>query len=241
MSTINQSVSRCRELLLDPMEQKPSVKQIFGAYLRAMTNFYNKLTNSSQSWSIREHTIVLTGGSNNDYLVTGDTGKVLFVTAQNNGAPYPVEFTDLADASSYWWLYQPFAAARPEDYNYAGAPFQIAFFRKDGSLYARLPYEYLSGETLTITTSTGNWVNNIGIEQSAVLTEYHHVPEISAAFALIPGVRWTDDIVADERKADRLAISLGMQKAEVMEDFDIAKRSLTADDVVFIQSYDGCF
>lgn len=240
MSNINQAVSAVRELLLTPREQKPSVRLIFGSILREFQNFYNELSNSSTFFTTKEHTLSLTGGTN-DYLITGNVGKVLFVTANNNGYPYQVEFTDLADASTDWWYSYPLTAARPEDYNFAAYPLKIAFYRKDGSLYAKVPSQLIGTGDLTIIASTGNWAETVNANSRPVLSEYEHLAHARAAKNLIYEARWTDDAVADERKADRQKGNLDEQEARIYQQFVYAKRSMVADDVVFISDNDGYF
>jgi hypothetical protein len=229
LSTLNQSVDQVGLLLDNPKDQRPTVRQRFGSVLREFSNLYNELSNSSVVWSVKEHTVNLNGNTD-DYLVSGDVGKILFVTADET-YPYPVDFTDLADQSSYWWEY-PFTAARPEDYNFAMYPGKLAFYRKNGSLYMRTPN--FSAQTLIITASTGDWTQNIDANQSAVLSQYHHLPEIRAAMNLAHHARWTDDEVRDERHSGNLFQSLTVQENRVYEQFRIAKRSMTADDVVFV-------
>lgn len=238
MSTLNESVSNVRLLLDNPFEQKPTVRQIFGSLIREYANFYNELSNSSVAWTVKEHSVALNGQT--DYLISGDTGKILFVTGEANTYPYPVDFTDLADASAYWWSEYPFTAARPEDYNFAAFPGRVAFYRKNGSLYMRSPNNF-SGETLTITVSTGDWASNISSEESAVLSNHHHLPEIRAAMNLCHSAKWTDDDAKDVSHYERLVQSLGIQEQRAYQNFVIAKRSMTADEVCFIGTNDGYF
>lgn len=240
MSSLTESVDRVRELLMGPYEQRPSIKQVFGAVLREYQAFYNELNNSGLNWTHEEFTV--TSGSDPDYLVSGagSTGRVLFVTAQTSSInPYPVEFTELGDASVNLAWYQPIVAARPEDYNGWGYnPLHIAFYRKGRELWARLPVNYPSGTTLTITCSTGDWINTVNLEKNAVLPGHHHLPEIRAARNLLPGATWTESAEADQMMRRNLAMSLSEQESRAADVFVIAKRSLTSDEISFRTSCD---
>lgn len=238
MSTIKESVGNVRLLLDTPREQKPNVRQIFGSVLREYQNAMNELANSNVMWSLKETTVTLTGQA--DKLVGSNIGKILFVTA-NQDNPYLVDFTDLRDTSAYWWDYYPIASERPQDYNYAGYPYYIAFYHKDGQLYLRSPVNYLAGEVLTITSAVGDWTSNVSAGSSAVLSQYHHLPEIRAAMNLAHNARWTDSEEADLVHIQGLLQSLAMQEQRVYEQFRIHKRSLVADDVVYIQDQDCYF
>jgi hypothetical protein len=238
MSTLNESVTNVRQLLDDCKEQRPTVRQVFGSVKREFQNLFNELSNSSVMWTTKEHAVTLSGQT--DYLISGDVGKILFVTGEANTYPYAVDFTDLADASTYWWSEYPFTAARPEDYNFAMYPGKIAFYRRNGNLYLRTPLNF-SGEVLTITAATGDWTGSISADESAVMSNYHHLCEIRAALNLAHNARWTDNEESDIRHSQMLGQSLAIQEQRVYEQFRIAKRSLTADDVVFIGTNDGYF
>lgn len=230
MSTINQSTAKIRELLFAPLENRPTVKQVFGACLREYSNFCNSINLGTQNWQTKEININLNGGSN-DYLISDDSvGKVLFVTANNyNNYQYPVsvEFCDLSDLSNNWWYFDyridiPYLAYDNYHHN------KIAFYRKDGNLYIRsMPNQYQNCN-LTIVAATGDWSQDTTLQDSAVLSEYHHLPEIRAAKNLLPNCKWNDP-----PDLKLLAESLDSQEARVLHDFSEAKRNLMADYVTY--------
>lgn len=243
-ASINESISKVRELLLSPDDQKPALRLVFGAVLREFANIYNELSNSSVFWSVQEHLLPLAGGTV-DYLIPGNSiGKVLFVTGSfGSGFPSPIEFTDMSDASNDWWYSYPVVAARPEDYNFGinstGA--KVAFYRKNSSLYVRMPSGYASADTLTITTATGDWSEGVNTNAKAVLSEYHALPEIRAAMNLVDACEWSTDPNTNMAKAQARMSNLMMQEQRVNEQFKLAKKSLTADDVIFRQNSDCYF
>lgn len=231
MSTIQESVAHIRELLFDPLANRPTVKQVFGTCLREYSNFMNSLALTSQNWATKEFNVNLNGGRA-DYLVSDDSiGKILFVTANNyNNYQYPVSvnFTDLSDLSTDWWYFN-YTVGQSPLWAYNGYyNNKIAFYRKDGSLYIRSNPNYYPICNLTVTAATGNWSQDAGLQDSAVLSEYHHLPEIRAAKNLLPNCKWQDP-----PDLNALMLSLDSQEARVYKDFQEAKRNLTADFITY--------
>ena len=230
--TINEQLSRVRELLLDPKDQAPSVKMVFGAVLREVGKLYNDLANSSNSWTTNTVTVPIT--TYGDYTVPGSgQGRVLFVTlARSDGyAAIPVEFTDLEDVSSGWWWNYPLV---PDESN---RPFpilsnSIAFFRQNGQLKFRVGAGYLVAGILNITYASGDWTSNIDPGQSQVLSEYSQLAEYRAARNLLEGCEWRDEVFDDKRKS-RLLTTFREQIAELEPQWIVAKRSLTAGQATF--------
>lgn len=235
MSSINESVSRVRELLLSPKEQKPSVSIIFGRLLSEYQNLYNELSNTSMVWNTREAKVNLQQNKT-DYLIPGNIGKILFVTLQGtdtNYPPVPVEFSDLASVSSDYYLFEPLYYEYAP-YSPTGAyPGSIAFYRKDNSLYARIaPFSSGTGQ-LTVTYSVGNWINSVATDSSASFGEYHAMIETRAAKSLVTAAEWTSDLESDEVKRRNLRIDLSEMDARYSQNFMYAKRNLTADHTTY--------
>lgn len=237
MYLISDSLNRIEHLLLDPVEQKPNVKLKLDALIREFQNFYNELSNSSIPWT-KDDFSVMVSGSQTDYLVSGgeNAGKILMVFDSNSNS---LQFVDLYDASLYWWGYTPIIAARPEDYNFAQVSDRIAFYRKNGSLYAKVPSALST--TLTITAATGAWAENVALGDSPVLREYHHLPEIRAARVLVPGAEWTTDANRNREMRQDLVTSLRDQETRVYDDFIIAKRTMTAGQDMYRTTNDAYF
>lgn len=225
MSTLIQGISNVRRHLLKPKEGAPSIDTIVGGLRDEFQNFINELENASVLWTFEDFTITPNG---QDVLIPREVGKIWLV---RTGLPYnsvPIEFTDYRDAATDWWYYQPIAASRPQDYGYGyGISSRIAFYYKSGSLYAKIPLPYLN-LPLIITAATGLWEPSL--ETQAVLKRYHHLPEIRAAINCLPGADWDAD---GDRKRSGLTQTLPIQESRVYEQFVVAKRSITAEDIVY--------
>jgi hypothetical protein len=234
MSSVNQSISRVRTLLLNPKDQKPTVDQIFDALLRESQDFHNELSNSHQAWTVGSVDVDVTGDQT-DYLVARSVGKILFVTAfpdDNDSPMIPVEFSDLAGVSNDYWWYSPLDYGYARDFNerfYSAYPLKIAFYRSDGNLKFRIMPQSVNYARIRITYSLGDWAENLTTSSTAVLGEHHSLVETRAAINLLAGAEWTDNEEADERKRMRIERSLIGQEERKAKNFMYARRNLIAD------------
>ncbi len=230
--SINDSVSRVREILLQPKDQAPTLHTVFGALTRQVQVLYNDLANSSNSWTTNTASVpVSTYG---DYVVpASNAGRVLFVTLSRvvGYTAIPVEFTDLEDASSGWWWNYPLV---PDESNRPIPVLnnRVAFFRQNGQLKFRIGAGYAVSGVLNITYASGNWTADIDPNQSQVLSEYSQLAEYRAARNLLEGCEWKNEEFDDKRKA-RLLATFREQIAELEPQWIIAKRGLTAGQVSF--------
>lgn len=234
MSSINGSITRVRAKLLKPKDQAPPVELIFGEVLEEYQNVYNELANSHVPWTKGDVIVNLASGTG-DYAVSENQsiGQILFVTAQSPGSQfsYPVEFTGLSAASESWYYWYPPVPDETNAFNPAQSfGYGAAFYRKDGRLRVRVGTNVHANSILTVTFAVGNWTENASPDQIAVLTQYHHLPEIRAAQNLIEPSEWRDPVFDAIRKKN-LAVSLTSQENRVYDQFKIAKRSLTADKI----------
>lgn len=233
MSTINESISKVRIKLLKPKEQAPSPETVFDSLVTEYQNQYNDLENSNLPWSYSTATINLVAGQM-DYLVP-QTGRVLFVTAQPYDQLLPpllLEFADLADISTDFWLFSPLDYGFAREFNeifWNDAPFQVAFYRNDSDLYMRVAPFVLNNTVLTITFSTGSWVENLTMDSVAVLKNHHGLVETRASINILPGCEWSENLEADEVKRGNLMRTLAIQEERQSKNFMYAKRSINAD------------
>jgi hypothetical protein len=237
VSTINQSISRVRSLLLNPKEQHPTLDQLFTQLTFEFQNFVNELSSSNLPWNYNEVTINVSSGIT-DYLIPPQVGKILMAIANpdNNYGPVSLEFADLADVSADFYLFSPLDYGFSPDFNEAISwpfPAQIAFYRKDGQPYFRLAPFTPSINSIKLIYATGDWLESLSAESAAVLPEYHSLVEVRAAQNLLPGAEWSDDPNADQLRRSNLARSLENQQQRYAQQFMYAKRSFTGDQVTF--------
>lgn len=240
--SINSSISNVRSLLLNPKEQAPSVDQLFTHLSAEFQHMFNELSNSGQPWTFNSITVSTAG--NADHLVPVTPGRVLFVTALPSGngfGPIALEFADLADVSSNFYPYSPLDYGLSRDFNERiNFPFaaQIAFYRKDNDLWFRLAPFVGALQSVTITYSTGNWVDNLSLGNTAVLSEHHHLVHTRTAMDLLPAAEWKTDENFNQARRENLARSFIAAEQRYAQQFIIAKRSLTEDEVGVRPSFD---
>lgn len=245
MSTINDSISRIRSLLLNPKTAKPSMDTLFTNLTYEFQNFYNELSTSNLPWTYNEQIVNVTSGQT-DYLLVNPTGKVLFVIAypQNTAfGPVSLEFADLASISSDFFLFSPLDSGFSPDFNEAinfPFPFDIAFYRKDNDLWFRLPPFAYALTSIKVVYSTGDWLSNLQTTDTAVLSAHHALPEVRSALNLLAASEWVDESImvvngrktigsANQQQRNNLERGLLRQEAMYARQFMYAKREMTAD------------
>ena len=231
MGDINTNISRVRSLLLNPQDNAPTLDQLWSHLTMEMQNFYNELSSSFLPWTYHEQSINVTSGLT-DYLVTEPTGKILFVIAYPENTdltPVSLEFADLADVSSDFYLYSPLDYGYTPDFNESinfPFPFQIAFYRKDNDLYFRVaPFSY-NLTSIKIIYSTGDWLTNLQFTDSAVLPQHHGLVEVRTALNLLPAAKWTGDASDQDMRAN-LGRTLAVQEGRYNQQFILSKRNIT--------------
>ena len=234
MSVFNESLSRVDDLLVNPKEQMPSISMRFTHLTYEFQQLYNELSNSGKPWTYNTVSVTVNPGTT-DYVVPNASGRVMFVMAypvDANYNPVSLEFADLADVSADFWPYSPLDFGLAKDFNEAWTlpfPFQIAFYRKDGELWFRLPPFAMTLTNIDVIFSTGDWIENLSTGDAAVLSQHHQLAEVRAAMNLLPAAEWTDDAAMNDAKRAALAQSLPEQEARYAREFLYAKRSLTRD------------
>lgn len=219
--------------LRKPKEQAPSPETIFDALVTEYQDYYNELENTNLPWSYSTSTINLVAGQM-DYLVP-QTGRVLFVTAQPYDQLLPpllLEFADLADISTDFWLFSPLDYGFAREFNeifWNDAPFQVAFYRNDNDLFMRVAPFVLNNTVLTITFSTGTWIENLTMDSVAALKNHHGLVKTRVKLSLLDACEWSENLEADEIKRRNIRIGLEPVADRQAKNFMYAKRSINAD------------
>lgn len=242
MSTINDSISRVRSGLLNPKAQSPTVDQLFTNLTYEYQNFYNEIDSTNKPWTYHDITVNVSA-STTDYLVPITPGKILFVIAYPTDTNYgavSLEFADLADVSSDFFLYSPLDFGFSPDFNELvnfPFPLQIAFYRKDNNVWFRLaPFAYAL-TSIKIIYSTGDWLQNLTTESTAVLSNHHQLVEVRTMMNSLPAADWVSDEKTNQNRRNNLAMSLATQEARYAKQFMYAKRMMTADETNVRMSY----
>jgi hypothetical protein len=246
MSTIIKDVAAVRLLLVNPNEQSPSVDQIFNALLMEYQNLYNELSNTSQPWTTDSVEISL-NSNDADYLINRKIGKVLNVTAyldNANYAPVMLEFGDFAEVSAAGLsFFSPLYFGSDRDFVNWGtnsAP-TMAFYRKQGRLYARVPALGYEAARVVITYAVGNWIEDISPESEAAMSEHHGLVRLRAAMNVLEASEWSGDREFNQMRKSNLDASFSRQEQRASQNLMLAKRSLTADHVTTRDAWEDCW
>lgn len=234
MSTINQNLSQLDSMLGNPKANKPTTDQRLTQVMMELQNLVNELNNTSLPWLTQDVTVNVTSGTE-DYLVTGNVGKVLFVyanRADNVFGPFAMEFADLASVSSDFYLFSPLDYGISRDFNENFAvpfPAQIAFYRQGGSLYFRLPPFGTGIESVTVVSSVGDWLDGLTADDEFVVKGHVQLALTRAALNLLPMTEWTGDRKFNLEQRGQFAQSLQRQERSYKDAWVIAKRQIHGD------------
>lgn len=228
-------MSKVRWGLGNPSEQSPTLDAVFSAVITEFQAFYNELSSSAKPWTYNTAQVTITNGVA-DYIVPAPPGKVMFVTGQpinNTLGAIALEFADLAEVSSDFYLFSPLNFGFSPDFNESVSfplNLNVAFYRKNNSLWLRIAPYPTAFEYLTITYATGDWISGVSVNDEAVLSEHHHLPITRAQQNLLPMTTWTKDENANQLKRNNFERSFDRQIARYAEAFMYAKRNLTNDE-----------
>ena len=219
----------------EPLPQRPTARRVLQSVLQNTQNFYNRLENTGQAWSLKP-----------DYSlnVSSNTGDYQLAIDDSYGKPIQVLSTYLTNPS-YIQRYIPFRefASMNFDWPYPmnlaswiwsdGSPctaMRMAFYgRDDGSRWVRvLPKPQLAA-TYTITFASGNWADNSTIDTSPAVSQFHSLIENRSAFSILPSCGWSDD--AGRNREHRLEIAAVVKSdiADIADEFDRYCRNLVVD------------
>lgn len=209
--------------------------QLFSHAVAEFQSFINELSNTDLTWTYNSVTVNTTS-NDTDYLLPITPGKVLFVTGtpyNNIYGPVALEFANLADVSSDFYPFNAldYSSYSPDFNEAINFPFnlQIAFYRKNNDLWFRLAPN-TQWSSINITYSTGDWLDNLTIENAAVLSNHHHLVHTRAAMNLLPAAEWKKDEEYNQLRRTNLEKSLMMAEERYAQQFVYAKRNLTADE-----------
>jgi len=234
MSSINEALSLLSSVLLNPKDQRPTIDQRFTQLTWEFSALYSELENTNLPWSTNSVTVNV-NDNQPDYLVPVSAGRVLFAFANTNQdafGPIGLEFADLASVSSDFYLYSPLDYGYSRDFNEvfngAYAP-DFALYRQDGNLKFKLRPMYSAINSVTLVFSSGNWLENLSVESTAVLPQYHQLVITRAALNLLPGCEWSGTREENLQQRQQLAMSLNAQMLRYQQNFMYAKRQMSAD------------
>lgn len=237
MAIVQGMCQQTRLLCDEPLPQRPSGRRVLQAVLANTQNFYSRLENTGQAWSLKPDYSLQVSPGTTDFLLAVD---------ESYGKPVQVLSTYLQNPS-YIQRYIPFRefASMQFDWPYPvnlaswiwtdGSPctaMRMAFFyRDDGTRWVRvLPMPQLTA-TYTITFASGDWVSTSAIDSSPVLSQFHALVETWSAESILPSCQWWGDEKMNQNHRKELAMSLKNDEVRYADEFDRYCRNLVVDQI----------
>ncbi len=242
MSTILESIARERRLLDYPLIQKPSVHQLYDATVLNVQNLYNKLSNTGEAWSFGEHIITANGGDDTFSLAAlGDKfGKPLVLTtysADASSIERAVPFFDIQNLNFDWFM--PRSVLGFNWFDQTPIETRVSFFYDNGGT-PRLRFVPTPPASMQfrLKYTLGNWADKIALNNSPVLSQFHHLFEIRSAKDSLYMAEW-EGLTREENREKRREIerSLDQQELRVIPDFDKHIREMTHGGLIFRKAW----
>jgi hypothetical protein len=191
--------------LADARPQKPSYRHLLHLATGVAQSFLNRLNNTGRPWNVGETYLQVSSGVSEYPLNVSNVGKILdviYYDANNQeGTERQIGFEDLTDTVG--------------DFRGDGSS-RIAFFRREGQLYAKVRPIPTDSREYTVLYAVGGWAREAALDDSPVLEEHHHLLVARTALDALPAAEWSDDPKKDEAKRAALERSL-MRRVEGYE------------------------
>lgn len=216
------------------------------AVLDSVQNFYSRLENTGQAWSLKPDYLLNVSSQTSDFVLAVDDSygkpvQVLTYYPQNPSYVQRfVEFREFSDMNFDWGLPVNISSWMFTDGSNCTAMRMAFYYQDDGSRWVRvLPQPMLQAQYL-ISFASGDWASTAAMESSAVLTQFHSLVEIWAAQSILPSCQWWED--EDKNMAHRKEIMVALKNDEmrIADEFDRYCRNLIQDHMTIrVSSFDG--
>lgn len=210
MSTINESISRVRELLDYPMENHPSLHRVYGALIRHIQHCFNELNNTGQAWTYASENVVVAADTDTYTLSATNFGKpigVVTYSTDDSSFETRIPFFEVQNLSFEWGLPRNAAAGFWQtDTASTHSAMRVAFYRTAGTNTVKMIFRPVpkAAATYTVHYSVGDWTDDVALTATPLLSEHHSMFEIPAALSLLPSAQWSGDENDQERRANLL-------------------------------------
>lgn len=214
MSSVNESISRVRELLHYPMENSPALHLVYGAILRHLQHRFNQLNNTGQAWAYSSTNVAVVSGTDTYTISATSFGKPLSVTTYStDSSAYEtrIPFFEVQNLVFDWDHPRNVAAGYWQtDTASTHTAMRVAFYRDAGTNTVKIMFRPVpqAAATYTVMYSIGDWTDDVSLTSTPLLSEHHSVFEIPAAISLLPLAKWSQDADMNIAKRNELAKSL---------------------------------
>jgi hypothetical protein len=223
------SLRNIRIRLRDPRAQQPSDRTLLVLFSTHVQNLLTEANLRGRYWSVDE-TQVVVNGNVTDYPIGVDGfGKPIEVQATYpNGQPsHDVDFYTLGDLN--FEPDSPYAAAWFDGYYAPGPNNRVAFYRKAGNIYLRIPANRV-GATYNIIYQVGIYGSTLELDEELLFPEFYALAELRTAISALPHAEWSDDRAENREVRKELGLTLPADAADTYKLFRSYVATQTAGD-----------
>jgi len=222
-------INNVRDRLMQPMSQRPSDRQVYRALRDHIQNLYNKLSNTGHTWEEYELTVSVSSNQSDYQLNDARLGKPIIVFTKDDSDPAHIERVvpvfELQDLNFNWNLPNDIGNSLI-DWNGKHSAWRIGYYRRNSVPYLRFKPAPQQSAEYRVMYVIGNWADNAALADEPVLSEHHHLIEIRAAISLLPFAEWDGNEDANNRRQQKLALSLKNDEMNFAGEFELYSRSL---------------
>lgn len=222
MNNLRGMLSNIRIRARNPRAQQPSDRTLLVLLSTQVQNFLTELNIFGSNWSVDETELTITPNTAEYQLAADGFGKPIEVLRVNAADPAytetTVDFFELGDLHFDWNLPNDFGRAYALD----GSPHstqRIAFYRKQGSIFARVLPVPSQPATLRILYQVGAFGSTQPLDEEIVMPEHHALIEVRTALVALPHCDWFDDEKTNLTRRAELRESLAAEEARLTSNF----------------------
>lgn len=206
----------------DPRAQQPSDRTLLHLLSIQIQTFLTEVNLYGNNYSVDETQLTVTPNTGEYLINTEGFGKPIEVRTLNTGDPSyterTIDFFELGDLHYQWDLPNNFGQAFWADGSNHSTQ-RIAFYRRQGNIYARILPVPSQAATLNIIYQVGLFGSTTPLDEDVLLPEHHALIEVRTAIAALPHCEWFDDEDSNHARRKELASSLADQRDSLTRTF----------------------
>lgn len=204
----------------DPRAQQPSDRTLLHLLSGHVQSLSIEANLRGRYWAVDETEIVINPNVADYPIAVDGFGKPLSVRAvypnSTNFREDDVNFYELGDLNFERAYPSGFPVTDPL-YGFPSADSRIAFYHKQGNVYARVPQGVVqAGTRYKIIYQVGKYGDTLPLEgKEIVLPEFIQLIEICTAISALPHCEWFNDEVRNTARRQELGLTLEADRARV--------------------------
>lgn len=225
-------LSNVRIRLRNPRAQKPSDRTLLLLLSTTIQNLLTEANLRGRYWSVDETELVVSP-NNAEYIIGVEGfGKPLEVRSYSPGNPsaveYNVTFSELTDLGFDWPYPNNFGVSASLDGMLHSAQ-RIAFYRKQGNVYARIVPTPAQSARYRIIYQVGLFGATTPLDEELLFPEHAALVELRTAISALPHAEWEDDRAVNTEIRKELSLTLPEDARMAYTLFKQSVASLTGD------------